>query len=85
MDETEKRWRARASAELVGRTIVNVGYLSKEEAKEMGWYARPLWLKLDNGTYIFPMSDDEGNNGGAFGTNVKQLETIPVLYDVPEA
>ena len=45
----------------------------------MGWYKRPLLITLDDGKVIFPMADDEGNNGGAMGTTYKDLPTIPVL------
>lgn len=60
-------WEQRARDALVGRKIVDVQYMTKENAKEHGWFARPLFLKLDDGSVVFPQSDDEGNDGGALG------------------
>jgi hypothetical protein len=31
----------------------------------MGWYSCPIIITLDDGTIIFPTSDDEGNDAGA--------------------
>ena len=65
--DSEKYWKKRASDALVGRKIVGVQYMTKENAEESGWYARPLFLILDDGSFLFPQSDDEGNDGGALG------------------
>ena len=40
--------------------------MTKKEAEENDIEARPLCFKLDDGTIVIPLSDDEGNNGGAF-------------------
>lgn len=60
-------WTEAAHDALVGRKIVKVQYMTKENAKESGWFKRPLFLILDDGSFIFPQSDDEGNDGGALG------------------
>ena len=70
-------WTKRAKKLLLGRKIVKVEYLPKSEAKDMMWSTRPVTFLLDDGTWIMPMSDDEGNDGGALA--VGPDETLPVL------
>lgn len=53
-----------ASKHLIGKKIVDVRYITKEEMKESYWYSRCPVLILDDGTIILPLSDDEGNEGG---------------------
>ena len=45
--------------------IIKVQYMTKKNAGDLDWYQRPLMLKLDDGSLIFPQADDEGNDGGA--------------------
>lgn len=75
-----KKWEIFISKFLVGKTIKKIEYLTKEEARECGWNSIPLVIIFDDGSYIFPMSDDEGNNGGAMATSSKELPTIPVMW-----
>jgi len=49
---------------LVGKKIVGIRYLTKEEMKASYWYCRCPVLILDDGTIVLPLSDDEGNEGG---------------------
>jgi len=72
-------WAKRIEKYLVGRTIVKVDYCSEELANEQGWHCQPIQILLDNGTWLTPTSDDEGNNGGAIHTNIKELSIIPVI------
>ena len=74
----EDFWNKQATDYLVGKKIVKVEWMSNEEAQEMDWYSRPLAILLDNGVWIYPMRDDEGNDGGAFGTS-GSMSVIPVL------
>ena len=60
-----QQWKNRLSPELLGQRIVKMQYMSKKDAENMGWYKRPLMLMLENGTWIIPQQDDEGNDGGA--------------------
>lgn len=78
-EEIEPFWTSRIERTLVGRTIVGVQYLTVEEQKEMGWFKRPIVLILDDGNYLMPMQDDEGNDGGALATGYKNLQTIPII------
>jgi len=73
-------WNKRVSKLLVGRKIIKVEYTSEEDANEQGWDSRPVQIQLDNGVWLTPTSDDEGNNGGAIHTNLKNNSIIPVLY-----
>ena len=51
--------------------------MTSKETDNMGWSSRPLCMQLDDGTWIFPMRDDEGNDGGALA--VGDDETLPVF------
>lgn len=75
----DKHWTDIANSELVNRKIVKVRYFSQKEADDMGWTSRPVAMLLDNGVWIFPSADDEGNDGGALFTTSKQQSCIPVL------
>ena len=74
-----KYWTDKVDKYLVGRTIVKVEYLPKEEVKEWMWYNTPIAIHLDDGGILIPSMDDEGNDGGAIITNYKELSTIPVI------
>ena len=81
MSELELKWKKYGEKHLVGRKIVAVNYLQESDAKELGWYSRPILLELDDGTMVFPSKDDEGNDGGAlFGVTKDEVSlTFPVL------
>ena len=64
---------------LVGRKIVEVEWFSDEEAEKYMWYSKPIAMLLDDGTWIFPSADDEGNNGGALFTTSKVESCLPVF------
>ena len=61
----------------MGRKIVKVEWMTEGESENIGWHSRPLCMQLDDGTWIFPMADDEGNDGGALA--VGESETLPVF------
>ena len=75
----QRDWTNRIKQRLVGRTIVGVRYMTSEEADASGWHHRPVVLILDDGHILFPMMDDEGNDGGALATSHEDLPTIPVM------
>jgi len=62
-----------------GKKIVNVRYMSDEEREAYGWAHRPMVIFFDDGSYLFPMSDDEGNEAGALCTSHDNLQTIAVI------
>ena len=74
-----KQWTEVASSLLLNRKIVKVRYMNQSEADDMGWYSRPVAFLLDNGVWIFPSADDEGNNGGALFTTDENNSVLPVL------
>ena len=74
-----KEWAEKAAAVLVGRSITGVRYLTEREREGLGWRNRSLVLILDDGTYIWPSADDEGNGAGSFFTTEPTLEVIPVI------
>jgi hypothetical protein len=76
----QKHWNDKVQT-LVGKTVKSVRYLSHAEwsSEFDDWYSVPVVIEFTDGTYIIPMSDDEGNNGGSLMTNLDDLETVPVL------
>ena len=75
----EQYWTDLITKHLVGRKITKVEYIPTEEMEENMWYKRPIAIRLDNGHWIVPMMDDEGNDGGAMSTTFTKLGTIPVI------
>jgi hypothetical protein len=39
--------------------------MTEKEAKDFGWYKRPLIIEFSDGSMLIPQMDDEGNDGGA--------------------
>jgi hypothetical protein len=75
----EQYWTELIAKHLVGKTITKVEYIPRDEAEENMWYNRPIAILLDNKDWIFPTMDDEGNDGGAIHTTIKELQCIPVI------
>lgn len=73
------QWAKRAEVELTGRTIVAVRYLTDKEMENLGWYDSALVMFLDDGSYVFPSQDDEGNGAGALFHSSDDLPVIPVI------
>ena len=78
-DKLEIQWIQRISKLLVGKKIVKVEYMTQADAEEQGWYKRPRQIRLEDGTWLTPSQDDEGNDGGALFTSDEDLPTIPVI------
>ena len=79
MTDYVKQWTTKAAKLLVGKTITGVRYLTEEERSTLGWYSRTLVLMLNDGTFVWASSDDEGNNAGALFTTDENLITIPTI------
>lgn len=77
--EIEDKWTKIASDQLLGKKIVAVRYISKEEMEEIGWCSRPIVFELDDGNLIFPSQDDEGNGAGSLFTTNKDNNVLPVI------
>ena len=74
---TENEWTKKAKSKLVGKKIAGVRWMTRDEATQSGWHNRPIVLVLDDGTWVAPMSDDEGNDGGALAHG---NDTWPVMW-----
>jgi len=79
MNDLEKGWNEVAQKLLLGKKIVNVRYLSKEEMDDMGWYVRTVAFQTEDGLWFFPSRDDEGNDGGALFTTDEKHSCLPVM------
>jgi hypothetical protein len=54
-----------ARKKLVGKRVVMVEYLDSDSASDLMWYKRPIIIHFDDGSFITPQQDDEGNDGGS--------------------
>ena len=82
MTQLTKDWKKKAEKLLLNRKIVSLRWITTNEAEAMGWWHRPIVLKLDDGNYIMPQSDDEGNDGGALwvhGADGDADNVMPVI------
>ena len=74
--ELENKWVKEIEPILLGAKIISIQ--CQEEAEY--WDNRPLEIILSNGSVLFAMRDDEGNDGGALATSDKENSTLPVLW-----
>jgi|APGre2960657404_1045060.scaffolds.fasta_scaffold47761_2 hypothetical protein len=74
-----KVWGEKAKALLLHKRIVNVRYLTQEEADDMGWDERTVAFQTHDGLWFFPSRDDEGNGGGALFTSDEKQSCLPVI------
>ena len=58
-------WYKYAKDNLNGKTVVDVRYMTEEEVENMGWGRKAIVIIFNDGSYIFPSSDDEGKIGRA--------------------
>ena len=76
-------WTEKATKNLKGATIMKVEYMSSKELEDNMWYKSPVCLLMQrpNGTkfWIYPSMDDEGNDGGALFTTLKDYSCAPTL------
>ena len=75
-DGTRAIWIKRANKLLLGRKIVKVEYMPVKETDDMMWEYQPVCFLLDNGSWVYPMKDDEGNDAGVLAVGTDML---PVL------
>ena len=73
-------WITLIKKHLLNRKIVEIKCMSDEDAKYQGWNKQPIQIKLDNGTWLTPSIDDEGNDGGSIQTNLEDMPIIPNGY-----
>lgn len=51
--------------QLKGKTIKQITWLTDKEMETLMWYKRPIVIEFTDGSFLIPMSDDEGNDGGS--------------------
>ncbi len=78
-NKTIEQWTDTATKLLLGRKIVKVRYLSRDEVKYLGWDSSAVVIQLDNDTLIWPSRDDEGNDAGALFTSDPDVMVLPVI------
>jgi hypothetical protein len=80
--QIRERWNQRAAL-LQGRTIIRARYMTPAETQANNWLQSPILLELDDGTFLTPSSDDEGNAAGTLfvfpGAGSPLPEGFPVL------
>lgn len=77
-EERTAFWTEQANKKYVGRKIVAARYMTAEESEALMWDGgKAIVLVLDNGDYILPSSDEEGNGPGVLFSNKNSI--IPVL------
>ncbi len=78
-ENIEETWTKVAQEQLLGKTIVAVRYMSREEADEIGWDTVPVVMQLDDGNLVYPGRDAEGNDSGVLFTNNEKEPVLPAL------
>jgi hypothetical protein len=86
---SEQDWVRKAKGLIEGQRIVDVRYVTNEEAENVfAWDKRAIVLELEDGTLLIPQSDDEGNEAGALymakGDMSIEAEIIPTLQSAVE-
>jgi hypothetical protein len=78
-EQLDTHWLEVAKKQLLFKRIVNVRYLTEEESENMGWSGRPIAFQLNDGNWIYPSADDEGNEGGVLFTSDDKDQILPLL------
>ena len=80
MEGLKENWTAKISDFLVGKTVRHIRYMTAQEVDDLGWTKSNIVIEFDDGHWIVPMMDDEGNDAGAlWSSEGKQLSIIPVI------
>ena len=80
MKKYHSKWDETAKLIMKGKKIVDVGYISKEEAEDYMWNVRGVWFQLDDGTRLICMRDDEGNDAGVLAYLNEGVDAVlPVI------
>tara|TARA_R100000008_G_scaffold8309_1_gene4362 strand:- start:886 stop:1149 length:264 start_codon:yes stop_codon:yes gene_type:complete len=69
-------WNDIARTVLLGKRIVRVEYIGKNEALDYMWDKRGVSFVLDDGTRIIAMRDDEGNDAGVLAYLNKDVDSV---------
>ena len=74
-------WNKKAESILLGKKIVKVEYIDKEEAADYMWNRRGISFTLDDGTRVIAMKDDEGNDAGVLAYVNKDVDSVLPVID----
>ena len=74
-------WTEVAKTVMLGKKIVRVGYISKEEANDYMWNSRGIYFVLDDGTKCIVMRDDEGNDAGVLAYLNEGVDSVLPVID----
>ena len=74
-------WEEIAKTIMVGKKIVDAGYVDKKEAEEYMWNVRGVWFQLDDGTRLISMRDDEGNDAGVLAYLNEGVDSVLPVID----
>ena len=74
-------WTDIAKTVMEGKKIVDVGYISKEEATDYMWKSRGVYFILDDNTRVIVMRDDEGNDAGVLAYVNKGVDSVLPVID----
>ena len=82
-DKTEgyTDWSSIAKTVMLGKKIVRVGYISKDEAADYMWNSRGIYFVLDDGTKCIVMRDDEGNDAGVIAYVNEGVDAVLPVID----
>ena len=81
MAEYEKEKIKEVKNVLLGKKVVEIRYMTEEECTYFCWDKAGIVIIFEDGSYILPQSDNEGNNGGALSLSTPARETIvPTIY-----
>lgn len=79
--ELKEYWGNLASNYLVGKTVRRVRYMTNQEMEDLGWTKMNVVIEFEDGQWIVPMMDDEGNDAGALWTSSHtELSIIPCIW-----
>ena len=74
-------WSSVANTVMLGKKIVKVGYIDKEEAANYMWNSRGIYFVLDDGTKCIVMRDDEGNDAGVIAYVNEGVDAVLPVID----
>ena len=79
--DLKKDWTTMCSEFLVGKTVKHIRYMTAQEVDDMGWTKANIVIEFDDGQWLVPMTDDEGNDAGSLWTSEgSKLSIIPSIH-----
>ncbi len=67
---------------LKGKTIKRVEYFTDVEMNELGWHRNPAIIIFTDGTFLYGMRDDEGNDGGSIYYAGDTNDTNEIIHPI---